>query len=69
MQWMHISTVLLSAKSVNLRIDGGAWSCEYPLHFKSTWMNVKLDNFWTFFRICAMMEVEKWIIVNFLLDF
>lgn len=36
MQWVHINTVLLNAKSVNLRIADGAWSCEYPLHFSST---------------------------------
>lgn len=45
---MRISTSPLSAMCVSLRIDGRAWSCEYPLHIRSTWMNVKLYNFWTF---------------------
>lgn len=50
MQQMHINTLLLSAKSVHLRINGGAWSCEYLLHIRSTGMNAKLSNFWTFFQ-------------------
>lgn len=49
-QQMHIITFLWSAKCVHLRIDGGAWNCEYVLHIGSTWMNEKLNNIWTFFQ-------------------